>query len=85
MDIEKAFVSLDHDFLVLTLEKYGFGKNFILWVKILLRDQESCVINGDTTTTYFSPGRGARQGDPISAFFIYFSLRDIIYSYKIKT
>ena len=40
MDIEKAFDSLDHDFLILTLEKYGFGKNFILWVKILLRDQE---------------------------------------------
>ena len=46
MDIEKAFCSLVHDFLILTLEKYGFGKNFILWVKILLRYQESCVING---------------------------------------
>ena len=33
MDIEKTFDSLDHDFLILTLEKYGFGKNFILWVK----------------------------------------------------
>ena len=85
VDIEKAFDSLDHNFLILTLEKYGFGKNFILWVKILLRDQESCVINGGTTTKYFSLGRGARQGDPISAFFIYFSFRDIIYSYKIET
>ena len=28
MDIEKAFDSLDHDFLFFTLEKYGFGKNF---------------------------------------------------------
>ena len=46
MDTEKAFCSLVHDFLILTLEKYGFGKNFILWVKILLRYQESCVING---------------------------------------
>ena len=39
MDIEKAIDSFDYDFLVLTLEKYGFGKNFILWVKILLGDQ----------------------------------------------
>ena len=53
MDTEKAFDSLDHHFLILTLEKYGFGKNFILWVKILLRDQECCVINGGTTTKYF--------------------------------
>ena len=29
MDIEKAFDSLDHNFLNSTLEKYGFGKNFI--------------------------------------------------------
>ena len=45
MDIEKAFDLLDHDLLILTLEKYGFGNNFILWIRILLRDQEFCVIN----------------------------------------
>ena len=30
MDIEKAFYTLDHNFLISTLGKYGFGKNFIL-------------------------------------------------------
>ena len=74
MDIEKTFDSLDHDFLILTLENHGLGKSFTLWVKILLRDQESCVINGGTTTKYFSLGRGAHQGDPVSAFFIYLLL-----------
>ena len=75
MDIEKALDSLDHNFLIFTLEKYSFSKSFILWVKILLRDQESCVINGGTTTKYFLLGRGAHQGDPISAFlFISFIL-----------
>ena len=29
MDIEKAFDSLDHNLLISTLEKYGFGQNFI--------------------------------------------------------
>ena len=29
MNIEKAFDSLDHDLLISTLEKYGFGQNFI--------------------------------------------------------
>ena len=70
MDTEKAPNSFDHNFLIFTLENYGFGKNFILWVKILLEDHESCVINGVTTTKYFSLGRGARQGDPISVLFI---------------
>ena len=35
------------------------------WVKILLRNQESCVLNDGTTTKYFLLERGARQGDPI--------------------
>ena len=78
MDIEKAFDSLDHNFLICTLEKYGFGKNIILWVKILLRHQESCVINGGPTTKYFPLGRGAHQGDPISAFLFILSLEIFI-------
>ena len=68
MGIEKAFDPLDHDFLILTLEKNGSGKNFILWVKMLVRDQGSSFINGGTTTEYFSLGRGAPQGDSVSTF-----------------
>ena len=46
MDIEKdSFGSLDHDFLISAVEKYGFGKNFIPWIKILLKNQQSCVLN----------------------------------------
>ena len=30
MDIEKAFDSLDHNFLISTLEKYGFGQNYLM-------------------------------------------------------
>ena len=52
--------------------------------EILLRDQESCVTNGGTTTKYSSLGRDASQGDLISAFFVCFSCRDLIYSYKIE-
>ena len=85
MDIEKAFDSLNHNFIISTLEKYGFGKNFILWVKILLRDQESCVINGGTTTKYFSLGTGARQGDPISAFLFVLALEVLFILIKSKS
>ena len=53
-DTEKAFDSLGHDFLCSVLRKIGFGKNFILWIEILLSDQLSCVINGGTTTQYFN-------------------------------
>ena len=56
MDIAKVFDSLDHNFLISTLRKYGFGLNFILWVKILLKDQESRVINGGKSTKYLLLG-----------------------------
>ena len=84
MDTEIAFDSLDHNFLISTLEKYGFGQNFILWIKILLNDQESCVINGGKTTKYFMLGRGARQGDPISAFLFILALEILFLLIKTK-
>ena len=84
MDIEKAFDSLDHKFLIYALEKYGFGKNFISWVKILLRNQESCVLNGSTATKYFLLERHLSWRSNFSLF-ICFSLRDLISAHKIKT
>ena len=67
MDLEKAFDSLDHDFLLCTLKKFGIGDSFINWIKILLNDQQSCVINRGFATQNFTLKRGARQGDPVSA------------------
>ena len=61
IDIEKAFDSVNHAFLISVLEKYGFGKNFLKWINVLLNNQESCVINGGFTTQYFKLERGTRQ------------------------
>ena len=68
VDLQKAFDSIDHVFLVACLEKFGFGNNFIEWISILLKDNESCISNGGHTTKYFKLNRGARQGDPIAAY-----------------
>ena len=62
MDIEKAFDSLDHDFLLFVFKKFGFGENFIHW------------INGGFTTQYFNLEKGASQGDPISAYLFILAL-----------
>ena len=45
IDIEKAFDSLDHKFILVILKKFGFSKNFVSWVEALLNNQESCAIN----------------------------------------
>ena len=68
MNVEKAFDALDHTFLISILKRLGFGQNFVSWIEIILKNQEPCVINGGTTTKYFKLNRGARQGDPISAY-----------------
>ena len=65
VDIQKAFDSVNHQFLILALKRYGFSKTFIKWIKTLLNNQESCIINGGITTKYF---KGTRQGDSISAY-----------------
>ena len=60
-DIGKTFDSFDHTCLISALEKFRFGKTFIDWIKIFLNDQESCVIKGGITTTYYNLGKGERQ------------------------
>ena len=49
MDVEKAFDTLDHKCLISVLKKFGFGQNFISWIEIILKNQESCVISDGTT------------------------------------
>ena len=71
---EKTFDSLNHNFLITTLEHYGFGNDYIEWIKLLIKNQESCAINGCQTTKYFRLERGARQGDPISAYLFILAL-----------
>ena len=59
-DIEKAFHSVSHYFLLGILEKYGFKKNFLRWIENFLNNQESCIINGEITTHYFKLKKGTR-------------------------
>ena len=68
VDIEKAFDSVDHQFLNNELKTFGFEKNLVRWIKILLKNQESCIINGGITWKYFNLERGTREGDQISAY-----------------
>ena len=83
IDFEKPFDSMNHAFLIAALKKYGFGHNFIDWIKILLNNQELCVINGGRTTKYFKLERGAHQWDLISANLFILALE--IFFIMIKT
>ena len=68
VDIEKAFYSVNHYFLLQILQKSGFCIDFVSWIKTILKNHESSIINGGKATKHFKLERGARQGDPISAY-----------------
>ena len=52
VDIEKAFDSVNDCFLLHILRKFGFGIDFVSWIKTILNSQESCIINGGKTAKY---------------------------------
>ena len=51
-DFEKAFDSIDHIFILVVLEKFGFRPDFINSVKTLSTGAESCVMNSGHSTGY---------------------------------
>ena len=67
-DFKKAFDSIEHTFLFAVLESFGFGLQFIQWVRTFLNNAESCVMNNGHSTGYFPLERGTRQGDLLSAY-----------------
>ena len=77
-DIEKSFDSVDHNFIFASLEKYGFGSDFIQWIKRLLGNNESCVMNNGSSTGFFKIQRGTKQGDPLSTYLFIMVLENFI-------
>ena len=69
--------------------KYGCRQNmdvdFIKWIETLLECQESCIINGGITTKYLKLQKGARQGDPISAYLFILCLKIVFILIKAWT
>ena len=44
-DMEKAYYSLEHNFISATFTRFGFGQEFIQWVRTFLRNGSSCVMS----------------------------------------
>ena len=53
-DIEKAFDSVEHNFIFASLKRFGFGVEFIEWIRTLLFNVSSCVMDNGSSTGYFS-------------------------------
>ena len=66
IDFQKAFDSLEWNYLFCSLEAFNFGPMFIHWVESFYHNIQSCVINNGLASDYFTLARGVRQGDPLS-------------------
>ena len=66
IDFEKAFDSLEWDFLEKCLDKFNFGPDFVSWVNNFYKDILSCIINNGVSSHYLHIERGVRRGDPLS-------------------
>ena len=66
LDQEKAFDRVDHQFLIRTLTKFGFGPDFCRWVEIFYNNVFSQIICNDSLTGAIFLARGVRQGCPLS-------------------
>jgi hypothetical protein len=66
LDYEKAYDRVSWNFLFEVLESRGFDRKWIEWMKYLVKGGSVGVnLNGEESS-YFKPGKGLRQGDPIS-------------------
>ncbi|XP_071731598.1 uncharacterized protein [Rutidosis leptorrhynchoides] len=68
VDFEKAFDSLNWDFLLEVMSCMGFGTRWCDWIRGCLKSASISVLINGSPTREFSMGRGVRQGDPLSPF-----------------
>ncbi|MCW4346095.1 MAG: reverse transcriptase domain-containing protein, partial [Candidatus Thiodiazotropha endolucinida] len=73
-DFEKAFDSLDHQYMLKCLEHFNFGDNLLTWIKLFYKDAKSCVTNNGNLSDFFPIQRGVRQGCPLSPYLFIISI-----------
>jgi hypothetical protein len=66
LDYEKAYDRMSWQFLEEILATRGFGSKWIAWIMTMVKGGSISVRINDENSSYFRPGKGLRQGDPIS-------------------
>ncbi|CAM2109006.1 unnamed protein product [Caretta caretta] len=66
LDQEKAFDRVDHGYLLGTLQVFGFGPQFVSFLRVLYASAECLVRLNWILTEPVSFGQGVRQGCPLS-------------------
>ncbi|GKB26721.1 RNA-directed DNA polymerase, eukaryota [Tanacetum coccineum] len=68
VDFEKAFDSVKWDYLLDTLQAFGFGQKWRKWIIGCLQSATGSVLVNGSPSSEFQFFKGLKQGDPISPF-----------------
>ena len=66
LDFQKAFDSIEWNFLFKALNKLNFGPDFKNWVQTSFCNITSCITNNGFASDFFNPERGVRHGCSLS-------------------
>ena len=84
LDFEKAFDSLEWDFLFKVLNTMNFGPSFLNWIKTFYTNISSCVVNNGYSSKFFSLQRGVRQGCPLSGLLFVLAVEPLAHQIRIN-
>ncbi|KAJ9671525.1 hypothetical protein PVL29_025297 [Vitis rotundifolia] len=68
LDIEKAFDSINWNFLMKVMTKMGFGSRWLAWIWWCISSATFSILVNGSPAGFFPSSRGLRQGDPISPY-----------------
>ena len=68
LDVEKAYDSINWQFLMKVMQKMGFGSKWLGWIwSCISTSKHSILVNG-VPAGFFPSSKGLRQGDPLSPY-----------------